>query len=405
VLLLIGWGSSLAARQIPPPISDGSDISVSLVTFGPGARSWERFGHNAIWIRDPSRGIDALYNYGMFNFTEKGFLTRFIRGRMQYLVLPQSPRTLNQYVAEHRSIWVQELNLTPAQRMALRDFLQWNVRPENRRYRYHYYRDNCSTRIRDALDLVLDGQIAEQTTGRAARTYRFHTQRLTATNLPLYLGLLVGLANPVDRPASAWDEMFLPLALRERLADITVTDPAGGTVPLVAAERTLYEDHRWDGAAAPPAWTGWFLLVGVLVAAGVWALGRRLPSSVVARWGFGVFGAAWAALMGAGGGVLAFLWLFTDHDTSYWNENLFFLTPLALPLLVGLPLMAVRAGRVGRWTRRCLLAVAASGVVGFVIQVLPGFDQVNGQVIALVLPVHLALAWLVRRPVSPEATS
>jgi len=29
--------------------------------------------------------------------------------------------------------------------------------------------------------------------------------------------------------------------------------------------------------------------------------------------------------------------------------------------------------------------------------VLPGLDQVNGEVIALTLPVHLALAWSVRR--------
>jgi len=41
-------------------------------------------------------------------------------------------------------------------------------------------------------------------------------------------------------------------------------------------------------------------------------------------------------------------------------------------------------------------AVAALSVFGFVAQVLPWLDQRNAQVIALALPVNLALAWTVR---------
>ena len=50
-------------------------------------------------------------------------------------------------------------------RLELQRFLQWNERPENRFYHYDYYRDNCSTRVRDALDRVLGGRIAAQTDG------------------------------------------------------------------------------------------------------------------------------------------------------------------------------------------------------------------------------------------------
>ena len=39
------------------------------------------------------------------------------------------------------------------------EFLEWNERPENRFYHYDYYRDNCSTRVRDALDRALGGAI------------------------------------------------------------------------------------------------------------------------------------------------------------------------------------------------------------------------------------------------------
>ena len=54
------------------------------------------------------------------------------------------------YRYTNRSVWVQELDLTTAERAAVRDFIVWNARPENRYYRYDYYLDNCSTRVRDA---------------------------------------------------------------------------------------------------------------------------------------------------------------------------------------------------------------------------------------------------------------
>ena len=49
---------------------------------------------------------------------------------------PSCPSTAD----SQRSVWQQELNLTPAQRLAMRDFLEWNARKENRFYRYDYYR-------------------------------------------------------------------------------------------------------------------------------------------------------------------------------------------------------------------------------------------------------------------------
>jgi hypothetical protein len=40
---------------------------------------------------------------------------------------------------------------------------------------------------------------------------------------------------------------------------------------------------------------------------------------------------------------------------------------------------------------RVAIVVAALSVIGFVIQVLPGFDQVNGYIIALALPLHAGI--------------
>src|SRR3954454_9170046 len=109
------------------------------------------------------------------------------------------------YRRANRSVWVQELYISPEQRRELQAFLQWNEEPEHRFYHYDYYRDNCSTRVRDALDQVLGGAIREQTSAvPTGTTYRFHTQRLTANDPLISTGLLLALGERVDRPISAW---------------------------------------------------------------------------------------------------------------------------------------------------------------------------------------------------------
>jgi hypothetical protein len=76
---------------------------------------------------------------------ESGFILRFLQGRMWYWMAPMEfDQTLAAYQEWDRTIWMQELNLTPTQRLALRNFLNWNAQPQNARYRYDYYLDNCS---------------------------------------------------------------------------------------------------------------------------------------------------------------------------------------------------------------------------------------------------------------------
>jgi hypothetical protein len=175
LLLLLGLALHAAPRALAAAAADsgqqpaphsaepGSELTISLVTMGPGRRVWERFGHNAIWVHDPIRGTDRQFNYGLFDFKQQNFLLRFIQGRMLYWMKGfDAGRYMQQYVLDDRSVWVQQLNLTPAERRRLRDFLEWNERPENRFYHYDYFRDNCSTRIRDAIDRVLDGRIRAQ---------------------------------------------------------------------------------------------------------------------------------------------------------------------------------------------------------------------------------------------------
>jgi hypothetical protein len=402
-----------AARPEP-----GSELTVYLVTVGQGDEIWERFGHSAIWIHDATRGIAVAYNWGLFDFAQPGFVRRFLQGHMLYWMDGfDAPAMLREYVAANRSVWVQRLHLSPAQRKTLRDFVQWNAREENKYYRYDYYRDNCSTRVRDALDRALGGQIREATdTIATGTTYRWHTRLLMEGDRAAYTGIELGLGHPADRPISAWEEMFLPVSMHNAFNRVRVRDAATRElVPLVESDREVFRAARPPEPTAPPRWIPYYLIAGLLLGALFALLGRATArGSRAARFGLASVGALWSLVIGLLGTFLILAWTLTDHVFTHRNENVLQATPLSLALVVLLPLWLYRR-RGGRAATSFAVAIAALSVVGLVMQILPWFDQVNGESIALILPAQAGLAvallalggWRLRRPpaAAPQAIS
>lgn len=413
ILCLLLLHLALSPAQLPSASASedepGSRLRIYLLTMGPGDEVWEKFGHNAIGLYDPDAGTDVAYNWGVFDFFQEGFYRRFIFGQMLYRMEAEDPgQAVAVYQHFNRSVWLQELNLSPRQKLALREFLRWNERPENREYRYDYYRDNCSTRVRDALDRALGGDLAAQLRpGPTGTTYRWHTRRITADNVPLYASLLFILGQPVDRPISAWDESFLPLRLMDHLRTVTVSDDAGRRVPLVMQERELFRADRAPERTGPPNWIVPFLALG-LTSAGVLAyLASRGRRSRWARVTFVILATLWAFLIGGAGTFAAWGWLSTEHVAVYRNENILHFSPLALPLVVLIPLAARGWRKIAATARWLAIGTAASSVLGLVLQILPAFYQVNGEIIAWILPTHIAFAFGVwqatRKPATPSA--
>src|SRR6266567_1075288 len=210
---------SLGAQLPAAPAEPGSELTISLMTMGNGSEVWELFGHNAIWIHDARSGTDAVWNWGVFNSRVPHFILHFLKGRMFYSMAGDGlDETLASYRYLNRSVAAQELNLTPAERLQVKNFIDWNARPENRDYRYDYFQDNCSTRVRDVLDRVLGGAIARAAKTRASGTsYRGETLRLMQGDRPLVVGVEIGLGRPADRPITVWEDMFLPRRLHDFL--------------------------------------------------------------------------------------------------------------------------------------------------------------------------------------------
>jgi hypothetical protein len=389
LLLLASVG---ATAQTSPMPDAAAQPDISLLTIGPGNIYFERFGHNAIVVHDPSSGEAVAYNYGIFDFEHEDFLLNFARGRMRYRIAADAlDDDLEMYRAEGRSITEQRLNLLPAQARALADFLDWNMRPQNMFYRYDYFEANCSTRVRDALDLALGGALHAQSEGRArGYTYRLDALRLMAPQPLLMLGIDLGLGPSVDKRIDFWQESFVPATVRSVVSQTNTRSADGKNIPLVATETVVAVGRVEQPPALPPDLRWPFLIAGAAI--GCLLLWLQHPRRALARIPLAVFAALFELFCGLGGIVLLFLWFGTEHHAAWRNENLFLLNPLCLLLLptwIGSRRARWRIRRTTVWIAWLVVLCAAFALFS---KILPWFVQANLAWIVLFLPIHLALA-------------
>lgn len=361
---------------------------IGVVTMLPGEIFWERFGHNAIVVADPTTGDAISYNFGFFDPTEPDFIARFIRGDMRYMLaaLPLE-HDLGVYRDEGRGVSVQWLDLDDAQAQSLADALAVNARPENAHYRYDYFLDNCSTRVRDAIDRVLGGALRRQLESRSqGNTFRTEALRLASPAPWMWLGFDLALGPDADRPQALWADAFVPM----RLASALRESRNGHGRPLVIEEYSVLP-HRLapEPLASPARWWLW-ALAGIAIATALAWLGRRRPRVLAA-----VALPLWT-LCGLLGTVLLSAWLFTEHRVIWANHNLLLLSPLCWLLLPGG--WAVLRGRApGKGFRYVLIATLALAVAALFLYWLPVLPQRNAHWIALLLPLHLGLLLGFRR--------
>ncbi|MDE2304788.1 MAG: DUF4105 domain-containing protein [Gammaproteobacteria bacterium] len=392
----------LGARAARAGVVDapGADLEISLITYGPGRIYWERFGHDALQVRDRLSGQSVDFNYGVFDFDERGFFWNFARGYMHYMIdVERSDLDEADYVASGRSVVRQRLALTPAQAVSLRAFLLWNLRPENAIYNYDYLTDNCTTRVRDALDKVLGGALRRSLAARpGGMTYRQQIDRLMSPEPGLMLAMDMGLGPAADRPLSAWQESFLPMVLEQDLRGVKVSDGHGGRTPLVSAEQRLAVSRIGAPPARPPALFWPLGLVGTGFAILLLATRRRLPRV------HGVLAIAYVAAAGFVGLVLAALWGLTQHHAAWENANLLVFNPLAfwLPAAVWRRARGGAEASVGRGARRVIGLQLVTAAIAVLLHGLPLTVQQNQPWLALAIPIWLAIA-LDLRPSPPHS--
>lgn len=303
------------------------NAQVSLLTISPGSELYSTFGHSAIRISDPVQYIDVNYNYGTFNFEAPGFYMKFLRGYLNYQI-----SSYNSYVEmEHwnranRLITEQVLNLSQSQKQRVFDYLQNNMKPENREYRYKFFTDNCSTRLRDVLEKACGDSLVFNKTLNADSSYRQWIDKYAHKNKQEWadfgMDLAIGLGS--DKKTGWSDAMFIPDNLMSALDNAYVLT-VNGKHPIVLKKYDLNQ-------IKPTEYTGGFkpefffiILFFLVVLYTAYQYFKKNTSILLDKVLFSV--------LGISGWVLLLLWLGTDHGVTRDNQNLIWASPLLFPAI------------------------------------------------------------------------
>jgi hypothetical protein len=288
---------------------------------------YEAFGHSAIRISDPDQGLDVVYNYGVFDFNQENFYLNFAKGNMLYrLGTSQTADFIFSYRYYGRTVREQLLNLDSAERIAVFQYLDRNLLPENRNYLYNYFRNNCSTKIPEMLDSALGGRISwnhSQLEGKAS--YRSLIYDYTTFQPWGRLGIDLGLGAVIDGAVEGKDLNFLPFELEKSFNRAEIRKNMTG-FPLVLEQRTLFEAPTFFGRPAFITGPEFLFSLIFLTALACWYFSEK--TSLPLR----IFRALLFCFSGILGLVECCIWFFTNHQDAAWNLNLLWAFPLFLPL-------------------------------------------------------------------------
>src|SRR5882724_8561722 len=298
-----------------------ADSRVSILTCDPGREPYAIFGHSAIRIQDSTAGVDIVYNYGTFNFDDLHFYKNFLGGDLNYY-LGTAPfdEFMEEYAEGHRAVVEQVLNLDLYERQRLYDHLEENAREENKYYKYNFFYDNCSTKIRDDLEGMFKGNYELSDPSHARnQSFRQLISKYFSNNPWAGFGIDICLGLPADRPASLEERMFLPLNLSGAMDHFSV---AHGRKLVADTEvydfKIRFQRLSWDRLTSPTVifWIIFaFCLIIILFEMGS---GRHFTG-----FDYLIF-----ILSGLTGLFLLYLWWFTHHSVTRYNLNLIWACPL-----------------------------------------------------------------------------
>lgn len=181
------------------------------------------YGHAAFRVSDPIQRLDVTFNYGIFSFDD-GFVWRFVKGETDYQVMPiPTASYMNEYLMRGSRVKELVLNLSESERKKVWQYLLWNIRPENKVYRYNFFYDNCSTR---PIDIYLQAVGAREIHFAASAdktTWRDLINHAERNQPWLCLGTDLALGVPTDKVVSLQEQLFLPERVIALLPDATVS--------------------------------------------------------------------------------------------------------------------------------------------------------------------------------------
>ncbi len=295
---------------------DSSHLRISLLTCTPGEELYSTFGHSAYRVIDSSSVTDIVYNYGTFNFDDDGFYLKFVRGKLLYYVSVENFQDFKYgYQSTNRGITEQVLNLTPAEKITIQHFLNNNLKEENRYYKYDFFFDNCTTRLRDILKKNHDSSFTINPVMPAGTTFRQAIYQYLDKNDHQWdkLGIDLLLGKPCDAVMTAEQMQFLPDNLMKSL------DSANH--PLIISHQNLYSidnSNKKKSLFTPLIFFSLLLLIIAVISFLKTKLARAFLQG---------FDGLLFFCIGLLGIILIFMSTATDHSMTKSNFNLLWAWP------------------------------------------------------------------------------
>jgi len=397
ILTLLCTSALFAQSGIP-----GGNLTLKIAVAGPGDELYFWWGHIALVIEDADDGSSYFFDYGLFSFEQKNFFYNFAFGRLLYSCgASYTQDNITFYRYRNRDVTLYTLDLSPEQRLKVRDFAVLNIQPENRDYYYHHFKDNCSTRIRDIIDIATNGQFYEQYEQEPSRfTLRQQVRRHTWFSPPAdwFLNFLMGQV--IDTPITVWDDMFLPSEVGKRIEEFWYTDNDGVRRKLVSSIEAVYKSNGRPPVLDVPKKQWPEELVFSLVLSAIFGVFFFMQAKNI-RAGRKLAGLSMgitSLFFGIAGFLLYFLNLFTNHDYTYQNANMLFCSPLLLAGVVfGFGYAFTKNTRrffIYGLLLRILWLISVLGIfLSMAIKLLPSFYQQNLTDQMLMLPISLLFAF------------
>ena len=356
-------------------------IRASLITCSPGQEVYALYGHTALRLQNFTTGEDLVFNYGIFSFKQPHFIWRFVRGKCDYMVVPIPWHYFTrEYEERGSSITSQVLNLEPQEVNRLYSNMLVDCKPENRQYRYNFLYNNCTTKVRDAIENCIEGRVVYPDS-IPLYTYREILHQYTKDHPWAQEGNDILLGAAVDTVLSARAAMFAPEYMLRYAENAFVYADNNDKRPLVIGTEILLQRKSLGIESEFPLspMQAMFVLLGfsLLVLLFEHWLNRQ----------FWLWDIVLLLGQGVAGLILLFMFFFSEHPAVNSNWQIWVLNPIAL---IALPMVVKAAFKRKKTLWHVVFFVILSTFVVFS----PWMPQEFGKIV-----VPLALT-LLTRPIS-----
>jgi hypothetical protein len=304
------------------------DTIVYLLTCGTGTETYSIYGHSALRIVVPEQKTDTVFNWGIFDFSAPYFAWKFAKGRLDYSVAGESLQMfLRTYFYEQRYVVSQKINLDAGETRKLIALIKENIKPENVKYRYDFFYDDCSTRIRD----LLEKSIGEKLLYPPAESGKLPTFREMVGKYQnpfpwLNFGIDLIMGSPGEKKASFRDRMFLPIDMKNGLSE-TVINRNGKMTPMLQNPEVILDFEIpvvKQMFLISPVFVFTLLLIIIIISSSLFK--HIKVNNFIDIVLFSVFSVL--AIM------MIFFNFFTDHQQMKWNLNIIWLNPFIIVCLL-----------------------------------------------------------------------